>query len=140
MLIEPSCKLTYASYQALDIDIILHDSPGRLIVTMPSGAIAQMRSIMSAAVRNDKRIVILGSGIKKGARLALKKWDSAPPSNSILFAIKDTPDENDVIMVTGSQGETTSVLAQITSGVHSRIQTIPADTVLEGVSKVLKIY
>ncbi len=54
-----------------------------------------------------------------------------PPSNTVITIseAKQLPSENVLIMVTGSQGEETSALAQIASGAFSDFQIAPSDTV-----------
>ena len=42
--VEPNGKLLYIPYQNLDIDSIMRDAPGRIILSMPSSATTRIKS------------------------------------------------------------------------------------------------
>ena len=131
--VEPNDKqLLYIPHQNMDIDNIIRDAPGRIILTTPSSAITQIKSVISAAVGTNKEVLLVGQAIKRGVKWTLSGWDSAP-SPSIVKNIsksRQSSNENSIIMVSGSNGESTSVLAQIASGTHPGIQIMLDDTIL----------
>lgn len=130
--VEPNDKLDYIPHQNIDVDNIMRDAPGRIILSMPSSATTQIKSAIRAAARCKRKLVPVGQGIKKGVNRVLA-WQSPVTSNGIVIPISEEyrlPYEEVVIMATGSQGEETSALAQIANGTHPDVQIMPDDTVL----------
>ena len=130
--VGPNYKPLYIPHQNMDVDNLMRDAPGRIILSMPSSATTQIKSAIRAAVRCKRKLVLVGQGIKKGVNRALTSY-SPLIHERIVIPISEEyrlPYEEVVIMATGSQGERTSALAQIANGTHSDVQIIPDDTVL----------
>ena len=149
--VEPNDKLLYIPHQNMDIDNIIRDAPGRIILSMPSSSTTQIKSAIRAVARCKRKLVPVGQGIKKGVNKVLRLQASASSrvrqrgsrrhsevitlqtDRGIVISINEgnqLPPEKVVIVATGSQGEGSSALARIANGAHTDVQIMSNDTIV----------
>ena len=104
---------------------------GRVVVTCFASNVARMQSVAQAAEACGRSVAIVGrslrnieaaareSGYLRGVHAFLGEDD-----------VEDIPDDNILILVTGSQGEPRSALARIAMDTHQRIALGEGDTVI----------
>ena len=104
---------------------------GRIAVTCFASNVARVESIALAARAAGRSVAVVGR--------SLRNLDAAARSCGYLKGIppfldedqaNDVPDENLLIIVTGSQGEARSALARIAMDTHPRIELGNGDTVV----------
>ena len=103
----------------------------RIVVTCFSSNIARMQNIISAAKKNNRKIVLIGRSIKKTVDAAfktnfLKDIDIFISEEEASFM----PRQNIVIICTGSQGEKRSALYRIAFNSHRHISLDQDDVVI----------
>jgi ribonuclease J len=110
---------------------LIRDLTGRVAVTCFASNVARMESIALAAQDAGRSVALVGR--------SLKNMDAAARECGYLRAlppflteddIDDVPDDNLLILVTGSQGEPRSALSRIARDDHPRVALGEGDTVI----------
>ncbi|MFN8532591.1 MAG: ribonuclease J [Dehalococcoidia bacterium] len=111
---------------------VFYEAPGRIIVATFASLIARIQQVIDAAVRTNRKVVIIGRSMEQNVQIASELgFISAPPGTLI------RPEEAGryhgrelAIITTGSQGEPMSSLARMASREHRLIKIVPGDTVV----------
>lgn len=111
---------------------IAQKSPGRIIVALFASNIGRIQMIVDIARRAGRKVIISGRNIEASAEIAKDLgFLSVPRDVEIsIDLVADYPDEDIVIITTGSQGEPMSAIARMASGTHRQIKIKPGDTVV----------
>jgi ribonuclease J len=120
------------------LDHVIGDAPGRVLVTTFASLIARVQQVITAAVRHDRKVAVVGRSMVDNVRMAMENGYIKAPSNTVvdLKELKALPPERQVIMTTGSQGEPTSVLVRIANRSHREIAVQPQDTFIISASTI----
>jgi ribonuclease J len=116
---------------ATSLEALIEDLPGRVAVTCFASNIARLQSVIKAGEAAGRHIALVGRSLANyidAAREAgyLKDIPDLIPEDNI-GAI---PDENLLLLVTGSQGEPRSALARIAADSHRHAVLGEGDTVI----------
>ncbi len=114
------------------LDGIVAQSSGRVIVALFASNVARIQIIVDIARARRKKILFNGRSIEASVRIA-RSLGYLTVSDDMLIAIEqldDYPDDEVIIITTGSQGEPMSALARIAAGTHKQIKIKQADTVI----------
>ncbi len=111
---------------------ITEQSSGRMIVALFASSITRIQQIIDIAKAKGKKVIFDGRSIKTNVRIAKDfGYIRVPKGTEIdVKQIKDFPDDEIVIITTGSQGEPMSALARMANGRHARIAIKKNDTVV----------
>ncbi len=111
---------------------IITRSRGRVIVALFASSISRIQQIVSIALESGRRIAFNGRSIEITTRIAKElgflKLD--PEMEMEIDEVGDLPDDEVVIITTGSQGEPMSALARMASGIHKQLKVREHDTVI----------
>ena len=123
----PSEKNVYDS-----IDDIIKNAHGRLIVSTFSSNISRIQQVCESAVSHNRKIAIVGRSMEKAVEISRSFGYIHVPDNSIIATedIKLYPNNEILILCTGSQGESMAALSRIANGSHKDIHIIPGDTIV----------
>ena len=112
---------TAAMYRDLDLDKIIRDARGRVFLSTPSSAVAQIKSAISASAKYEKKIVPVGQCIMNGVNevLRLRTHAAHGAAVSSISQMSKFPPAKVVVLTAGSQGKDTSALARIANGAHT---------------------
>ncbi len=137
-LLSDSTNVEKEGYTISDKEIgealarIASGSQGRMIVALFASNIARIQMIVDIAMARRKKIVIDGRSIEVSVNLA-KRLGYLQIPRELEIAIQDAsdyPDQELVIITTGSQGEPMSALARMASNNHKHIKIKKGDTVV----------
>ncbi|MDA8172984.1 MAG: ribonuclease J [Nitrospiraceae bacterium] len=105
---------------------------GRIIISTFSSNIHRIQQAIDVAASYGRKVVLCGRSIVSNAQIALDLGYLKIPRETWLKLenLKDVPDDQAVIITTGSQGEPMSVLTRIATGEHKQIQIKEGDTVV----------
>lgn len=123
---------------AYDLENIIRDSDGRLIIGLFSTMISRIKQISELCNKYGKKISILGKSLQNNINIAHRLGYIDVPI-SLFIPIKDIKkysDDSLVILATGSQGEPNSALMKIALGGNKNLQLKPTDTVVFSSSKI----
>ncbi|HQT66407.1 MAG: MBL fold metallo-hydrolase [Rhodospirillales bacterium 20-60-12] len=115
----------------VSLTALIADLPGRVAVTCFASNIARVASIIHAAVAADRHVALVGRSLGNYVAAAqhagyLKDVPDFIPEDEV----GSIPDENLLILVTGSQGEKKSALARIAADTHRNAVLGEGDTVI----------
>jgi ribonuclease J len=117
---------------------IFAQAPGRIIVASFASHIHRVQEICDAAVDNGRKIVVTGRSMLNNTKIARELGYLHIDETNLLdaFEVRDLPDNETVILCTGSQGEPLSALARIANGDHRTVSVQAGDTVIISASPV----
>jgi len=105
---------------------------GRVVIALFASNIARMQQIVDIAERRGSRILFNGRSIETSVRIAEDLgYMRVPRGLSIqIDQINDFPDDQIIMVTTGSQGEPLSALARMSAGHHRQVKIREGDTVI----------
>ena len=114
------------------LDKIITDSHGRIIVALFASNIARIQLIVDIARTRDKKVVFNGRSIEVSVNIArsLGHLTISADTEIGIEQVSNFPDDEIIIITTGSQGEPMSTLARMASGTHKQIKAKAGDTVI----------
>jgi ribonuclease J len=120
------------------IEEIFRRTKKRLIVTSFASLISRLQLVINAAAKFRRKVAISGYSMEKNLEMAARLGYLKLPQGVLqdIRHINRLPDEEVVILCTGSQGEEMSALVRMANGEHKQIQIKPGDTVLISASMI----
>ncbi len=111
---------------------IFSSAKGRVIISTFSSNIHRIQQAIDVAHMFGRKIIISGRSMINNSQIALELGYLRLPSDTWLNmdSLKSLPDEEVLILTTGSQGEPMSVLSRIAIGEHKQIKIKDGDTVV----------
>lgn len=104
----------------------------RIFITTFSSHIHRIQQIIDAAIKVNRKVCILGHSMEVFTGIA-RDCGYLKYSDSSVVPIDEAlklPENEIVILTTGSQGEPTSTLAKMSRKEHKTLQVIPGDTII----------
>jgi ribonuclease J len=123
---------------AKNIDRIFQDTKGRIIFATFSQLISRIQSVCDSAARHNRKIIVTGRSMVNAIEIALSMgYLRIQPKIFIKSEqAKKFPDNQIVVLTTGSQGEEASALARMSRGEHKIISVKTGDTVIVSASPI----
>jgi ribonuclease J len=114
------------------LDHAISDAQGRVLVTTFASLIARVQQVIDVAVKHGRKVALAGRSMVDNVNMALEKGYIKAPSGTIvtLKALKELPDDEQIIVTTGAQGEPLAVLARVANRSNRDIQIQEGDTVI----------
>ncbi len=115
-----------------NLNDIVSSVKGRLIIASFSSLISRIQQIIDAAYRNDRKVTVVGRSMNDNVQIA-RELEYLKTPKGVLVDVseaKKLPDNEVVIITTGSQGEELSGLMRMASGEHKDIKIKRGDTVI----------
>lgn len=108
-----------------------HDDTRIIIATFASN-VDRVQQIINSAHKFGRKVVVEGRSMVSIIETAMNLKCLEVPENTLisLDELKNYPDEQTVIITTGSQGESMAALSRMASGNHKKIHIGPKDTVI----------
>jgi ribonuclease J len=108
------------------------EAPGRIIVATFASHIHRIQQVLDLAARCRRRVALLGKSMVGNVTVAAELGYLTVPDGLLvsLEELADLPASAQVILSTGSQGETNSAVALIAAGEHKYVQAGPGDLVI----------
>ncbi len=108
------------------------ESRGRIIVTLFSSHIQRIQEVFDCAAETGRSVAVNGRSLVNNIEMAFDLGRLRPPPGLFLdpASMPALPDEEVVLLVTGSQGEPLSVLSRIARGDHKQLAIHKGDTVI----------
>jgi ribonuclease J len=105
--------------------------PGRIIVSLFASNIMRIQQIVNNAAAQGRKVVFNGRSIELSVRIARELGYLKIPADMEIAVdeLDDFPDNEILMVMTGSQGEPMSALTRMAVGNHKQITIKPADTI-----------
>ena len=104
----------------------------RLIIATFASNVDRVQQIINSAHKYERKVVIEGRSMVNVINTASELGFIQIPDNTLIEIdqIKNYPDEQIVLITTGSQGENMAALSRIAANIHNRVSIKPGDTVI----------
>jgi len=107
-------------------------SRSRIIVATFASNVDRVQQIINTAYKFGRKVVVEGRSMVNIIDIAQNLGCIQIPDNTLvdIDQIKSYPDDQTVIITTGSQGESMAALSRMASGQHKKISIKPGDTII----------
>ena len=114
------------------LENIFRTARNRIIIATFSSNVHRVQKIIENAVLCGRKVAVSGRSMEKVVSLALELGYLNIPEGVLvdLKKARDIPDDQIVIITTGSQGEPMSALSRIAAGEHKGVKLKPGDMVI----------
>jgi ribonuclease J len=111
---------------------IMNQSPGRIFIAVFSTNVNRAQMIINAAADHGRKIALDGRSMMSTLEMAIRNGFVRVPKGTFvpISSVASLPDEQVVVVCTGSQAEPSSALQRMSSGDHRNIKLKPQDTVV----------
>ncbi len=114
------------------LDRVIGEASGRVLVATFASLISRIQQVINAAVKYRRKVAVTGRSMVDNIKMAMKMgYLESPPD--LLVSVGESqklPNNEVVLLTTGSQGEPTSALVRIANRNHGEIGIVPGDTVI----------
>ena len=115
-----------------------NEASGRILVATFASHLARIQQILDAAISANRQVAIVGRSMENNVKLGIELGYLRTEPGLIvdIDEIASLPDENVVIITTGSQGEPMSALTRMSLSEYRRVTIRPGDTVIISASPI----
>jgi len=105
---------------------------GRIIIAMFASNVHRIQMVADAAVRRGRRVCLIGRSMVNVCRISMQLGYLEVPDGYLINAddINRYPDDEIVVITTGSQGEPMSGLSRMAFAEHKKLEIRPTDMVI----------
>lgn len=114
-------------------DILFSENKNsRLIIATFASNVDRVQQIINSADKYGRKVVVEGRSMVNIINTAMELGFIQIPDNTLISIeqMKNYPDEQIVMITTGSQGENMAALSRIAANIHNRVSIKPGDTVI----------
>jgi ribonuclease J len=114
------------------LESLMGGKDGRIIIALFASNISRIQQIINLAADRDRKVLFNGRSLEASVQIAKELgYLNIPQGMEIdLQDMEQYPDNQLVVITTGSQGEPMSALARIAGGTHKHVDIKPEDTVV----------
>ena len=114
------------------LEQVFQQAKGRIIIASFASLISRMQQIANASARHNRKLAFVGPSMIDNMKMARKLGYLDIPENLVIPIDQalHLPDEEVVIMCTGSQGEPTSIMGRLSVGTNRLFDLKFGDTVV----------
>ena len=104
----------------------------RIIIATFASNVDRVQQIIDSACKFGRKVVVEGRSMVNIIATATELGYLDIPDNTLIDVeqLKNYPDEQTVLITTGSQGESMAALSRMASGMHKKITIKPKDTII----------
>lgn len=114
---------------ALD-ELFANAAGHRIIIATFSSVLARLQEIIHLAKKYGRKVALTGRSLEQNIELARDLGYMQIPDGLLVDIRKNIPDDQLVILSTGSQGEPRSALNRMARGEHRQVQVHAGDTII----------
>lgn len=117
---------------------IMAETEGRILIATFASNIHRIQQIIDAAILFGRKVAVIGRSMENVLDLSIELGYMNIPEGVLIDVnnIDKYPDEQIVIITTGSQGEAMSALTRIASSEHRKVSIREGDTVIVSASAI----
>jgi len=111
---------------------VVRDAEGRVIAACFSSHVHRVQQIVDAGVAGGRKIAFFGRSMHRNTTIAMEASVLQVPEDSLvdIKQLSDFPEERQLLITTGSQGEPFAALSLMSQGRHKFVELHEGDTVL----------
>ncbi len=117
---------------------VIGEADGRVMVATFASLISRIQQVLDAAVDSDRKVAVIGRSMINNVKMAFNLGYLDAPAGTIISVneARQLPNDQVVIIATGSQGEPTSALVRIANREHRDVRLERGDTVVISASPI----
>ncbi|MBD7910361.1 ribonuclease J [Clostridium cibarium] len=117
---------------------IFNKAPGRIIVATFASNVHRIQQIIDAAEKYGRKVAVSGRSMENIVQVAMELGYLEMEEGTLISIdqISKYPNDQVVLITTGSQGEPMSALARMAASEHKKINVIEGDTVIISASPI----
>jgi ribonuclease J len=121
-----------------NLDRHISQAEGRVIITTFASSIHRVSMILELAMKNGRKVGLLGRSMLNVIAKARELGYMRAPDDLFvpIKQIRDLPDRETLLLMTGSQGEPLAALSRISRGEHPQVQVKSTDTIIFSASPI----
>jgi ribonuclease J len=121
-----------------NLDRHFANAEGRVIVTTFASSVHRVSMILELAMKHGRKVGLLGRSMLNVIAKARELGYIRCPDELFvpIKQIRDLPDRETLLLMTGSQGEPLAALSRISRGEHPQVQVISTDTIIFSASPI----
>jgi ribonuclease J len=114
------------------LDDLFGRAQGRIIISSFSTQIHRMQLVVNAAAKAGRKLAFVGRSMLGNVEIAVKTGNLKVPAGLVTRVqdIVNLPDNQIIVLCTGSQGEENSALSRMGRGDHQNIKIKPGDSII----------
>ena len=114
------------------LDRVFEEAKGRILVATFASLISRMQQVADAAERHGRKIVFTGRSMVDNMNMARELGYVDFPDRLVISLEKSLsmPDDQVVLMCTGSQGEPRSIMGRLAAGTNRKFNVREGDTIV----------
>lgn len=119
-------------YIIKNIEDYIKNAKGRVFVSTFASNLSRIESIVAMAINRNRKVAILGKSMEANVKIS-RKLGYLKAKDSDFIQAKDIgtlPDDEVLVILTGSQGEENAALNVMASQKHSKVSLKPTDTII----------
>lgn len=111
---------------------IMDQAPGRIFIGLFSTNMNRVQMIVNAAVHHGKKVAMDGRSMVSTLEMAVRNGFMKIPKGTFvpIASVASLPEDQVVVVATGSQGEPSSALQRMANGEHKHVKLHEGDTVV----------
>jgi ribonuclease J len=119
-------------YVSRNLDRVFAQAQGRIMVTTFASSVHRVRIILDLARKHNRKVAVVGRSMLNVIAHARNLGYIKCPDDTFepLKSIRRLPDEQTLILTTGSQGEPLAAMTRISHGEHPQIKVKRGDTIV----------
>jgi ribonuclease J len=113
-------------------DKLFREAQGRIIVATFASLISRIQQVADMAKKHNRKLAVTGRSMRENTKMA-RRLGYLDIDDDILIDISESdnyPDQQVVVMATGSQGEPSAVMGRLASGRHNQLRVHEGDTIV----------
>lgn len=138
LLLSDSTNAEYEGFEPSERSVrgpikdVVRDAPGRVIAACFSSHVHRVQQIVDAGVAAQRKIAFFGRSMHRNTTIAMEAGALDVPEGSLvdIKELSGFPEDRQLLITTGSQGEPFAALSLISQGRHKFIDLHENDTVL----------
>ncbi len=129
---RPGFTMSERSVGAVFDNIMTEHRNSRIIIATFASNVDRVRQIINSAHRFGRKVVVEGRSMVNVIKTAAELGYLTIPDKTLIDIelMKNYPDDQVVLITTGSQGESMAALSRIAASLHKKVQIKPGDTVI----------
>ena len=129
---RPGFTMTERSVGRTFDNIFSEHRNSRIIIATFASNVDRVQLIINFACKYGRKVVVEGRSMVNIISTATELGYLDIPAHTLIDVeqLKDYPDEQTVLITTGSQGESMAALSRMASGMHKKITIKPKDTII----------
>ncbi len=114
------------------LDTVFEEAQGRILVATFASLISRMQQVVNAAERHGRKIAFAGRSMVDNMEIAREMGYVDLPERLVISLDKSLsmPDNQVVLMCTGSQGEPRSIMGRLANGTNRKFDVREGDTIV----------